>query len=497
MHCDCCSFPDPRRLAVSRRSFLGGLALGTALMPFRSALAQTGTAGSGQLLHQSPRRGEFIIRGAHVLTPDAGAGDVAEGDVHVRDGVIVAVGKDLEAPSAETIEGAGFIVAPGFVDTHWHMWTSLMRNMATGTQGNGYFQVVSKVGAAFDPEDMYIATLLSAAEAIDAGITTVHDWCHNIRTPRHARSGLQALADSGVRGRFSYGPYRPLSPQQPLDVADFTRLHDQWQEFGNDGLLSLGLGWRGVQAVERDGGESRIVPVEPAVYRADYDAARERGLPITLHANSTPADHGHVAALDRLGLLHEGFQIVHATHASPAEIAMLADRKAVLTVSPYSEMTIGYGVPPIKAFLDGGVTTGLSVDTTPLTGRADMLEVMKITHNLYNGQAEREAGMTARRALELGTLEGARSLGLSDRVGSIAAGKRADLVMIDTGGLHATPTTDIAHLTVHSARPADIDMVMVDGRILKRNGRLTAIDTAELVRRATEASLKVRDRAAG
>ncbi len=497
MPCDCCSFSGPRPLALSRRSLLGGLALGTALMPFRSSLAETGAAGSGRLVHQSPRRGEFIIRGAHVLTLEAGAGDLPESDVHVRDGVIVAVGRDLAAPSAETIDGTGFVVAPGFVDTHWHMWTSLMRNMATGTPGNGYFQVVSKIGSAFDPEDMYTGTLLSAAEAINAGITTVHDWCHNIRTPRHARGDLQALVDSGIRGRFSYGPYRPLSPQQPLDVADFIRLHDQWDEYGDDGLLTLGLGWRGVQAVATDDGGSRIVPVEPAVYRADYDAARERGLPITLHANSTPADHGHVAALERLGLLHEGFQVVHATHISSAEIGMLADRKAVITVSPYSEMTIGYGVPPLKAFLDGGVGIGLSVDTTPLTGRADMLEVMKITHNLFNGQAEQESGMTAKRALELGTLEGARSLGLSDRVGSIAVGKRADLIMIGTGGLQAVSTTDIAHMVVHSAGPSDIDMVMVDGRILKRNGRLTSIDTAELVRRATEASLGVRGRAAG
>lgn len=497
MHCDCCSLPGPRPLALTRRTFLGGLALGTASLPFGPALAQTGAAGSGQIVHRPPPRGEFVIRGAHVLTLDDGTGDLPEGDVHVRDGVIVAVGKDLAAPSAGIIEGAGFVLVPGFVDTHWHMWTSLMRNMATGTPGSGYFEVVSKVGSAFRAEDMYTATLLSAAEAISAGITTVHDWCHNIRTPQHARSDLRALIDSGLRGRFSYGPYRPLSPQQPLDVADFARLHDQWDEYGESGLLTLGLGWRGVQAVATDGGTPRVVPVEPAVYRADYDVARERGLPITLHANSTPADHGHVAALERLGLLHEGFQVVHATNASPAEIGMLAERKAVLSVSPYSEMTVGYGVPPLKTFMDGGVTIGLSVDTTPLTGRADMLEVMKVTHNLFNGQAAGETGMTARRALELGTLEGARSLGLADRVGSITPGKRADLVMIGTGGLHAVPATDVAHLVVHSAGPADIDMVMIDGRILKRNGRLTSIDTAELVRSATKASLQVRSRAAG
>jgi cytosine/adenosine deaminase-related metal-dependent hydrolase len=217
--------------AVSRRSLLGGLtlgglALGATLLPWRSAPAQTGAAPSGPLVRQPPQ-GEFVIRGGYVLTMEPGAADLPRGDVHVRDGLILAVGENLAAPGAEAIDGTGFIVSPGLVDTHWHMWTSLMRNMASSVPGSGYFQVVTKVGSAFLPEHMYAGTLLSAAEAINAGITTVHDWCHNIRSPEHARSDVQALKDAGIRGRFSYGPYRPLSPQQPLDVADFTRLHDQ------------------------------------------------------------------------------------------------------------------------------------------------------------------------------------------------------------------------------------------------------------------------------
>jgi cytosine/adenosine deaminase-related metal-dependent hydrolase len=493
-------------LAVSRRALLGrlalgGLALGTTLLPWRTAPAQTGAAPSGPLVRQPPQ-GEFVIRGGYVLTMEPGAADLPRGDVHVRDGTIVEIGENLAAPGAEAIDGAGFIVSPGLVDTHWHMWTSLMRNMADSVPGNGYFQVVTRTGSAFLPEHMYAGTLLSAAEAINAGITTVHDWCHNIRSPEHARSDVQALKDAGIRGRFSYGPYRPLSPRQPLDVADFMRLHDQWQDYENGGLLSLGLGWRGIQSVVQEpGGAAKLTPVDPAVYRADFDAARERGLPVSLHANSTPGDHGHIAALERLGLLHEGFQVVHATHITPAEVEAMARRGAVVTLSPFSEMTIGYGVPPVRAFLEAGVTTGLSVDTTPLTGDADMMDIMKVTHNLFNGQALSEFGTTARRMLELGTLEGARSLGLSAITGSLAAGKRADLIMTAThvrsGGFSMTPIADMAHMIVHSAGPGDVDTVIVDGRVLKRGGRLTAIDTSEVKRRAAAASDFVRSAAPG
>ena len=101
------------------------------------------------------------------------------------------------------------IVAPGLVDTHWHMWNTLLRSMSGGMPGEdgpaGYFPVTVRLGRAFTDDDIYQGTLLAGAEAINSGITTVHDWCHNVRSPAHAEAGLRALADSGLRARFSYG----------------------------------------------------------------------------------------------------------------------------------------------------------------------------------------------------------------------------------------------------------------------------------------------------
>lgn len=491
----CCDYCGAGRHVprLGRRSFIAATGVAIASGPFRTTLAQTGSAPVGDLVKARPPQAETIFRGGYVLTMDPSVPDLQKGDVHVKDGVIAAVGESLASPTATVMDATGFVVAPGFVDTHWHMWTSLMRNMATNVPGRGYFPVTTSIGNLYRPEDMYLGTLLSGAEAIDAGITTVHDWCHNIRSPDHARADARALKDSGLRGRFSYGPSRALSPFNALDVAGFAAMHDGWEEFGGDGLLAFGLGWRGVQAIlPRADGKVQAVPVDTPVWRADYDAARQRGVPITLHANSTAEDGGHIAALDRLGLLHLGLQVVHATHSSPAEVDMLARAGAVVTVSPFSELVIGYGITPIMSLVKGGLTIGLSVDSTPLTGSANMAALMKMTQNLYNGGASAEFGMTAKRALELGTIEGARSLGLADRVGSIRPGKRADLIMVNATRLAMSPMTDMAHMVVHSAEVGDIDTVMVDGRILKQGGKLTAIDTTGLVRRATQASLDLR-----
>jgi cytosine/adenosine deaminase-related metal-dependent hydrolase len=167
----------------------------------------------------------------------------------------------------------------------------------------------------------------------------------------------------------------------------------------------------------------------------------------------------------------------------------------VVSVSPYSELRIGFGVTKILEYLDNGVTLGLSVDTTPLTGNCDMFGIMKIVQNIENGRAESEFKLRARRVVELATIEGARSLGLADRIGSIEKGKRADLILVNTRDINMGPFTDPAYMLVDSAQPWNVDTIMVDGRILKRNGKLTAIDTGALMAEASRASREVRDRA--
>jgi 5-methylthioadenosine/S-adenosylhomocysteine deaminase len=189
-------------------------------------------------------------------------------------------------------------------------------------------------------------------------------------------------------------------------------------------------------------------------------------------------------ALQKQGLLIRDLQIIHGIFSTPEEMKALAQAGAVASVSPYAELRIGFGVPKILEYLDNGVTLGLSVDTTPLTGNCDMFAVMKIVQNIENGRAESEFRLPARRVVELATIEGARSLGLADRIGSIAVGKRADLILVNARDINMGPFTDPAHMLVASAQAWNVDTVMVDGRILKRNGRLTAIDTGVLMTEA-------------
>jgi cytosine/adenosine deaminase-related metal-dependent hydrolase len=343
---------------------------------------------------------------------------------------------------------------------------------------------------------MYHGTLLSCAEALHSGITTVHNWCHNVASHAHALEDLRAMQEAGLRGRFSYGPARSTPLTQPLNVADLARMHGDWAGLSNEGLLTLGLAWRGVQAaLPNQEGRMELRPLSPDMYRVEFDAARKLDLPVSVHLNSTKFDKDHILALHRLGCVFNGLQVIHAINTSPEEMDILAAAGASVSISPASEMRIGFGLPKIAEYLDHKVNLALSVDTTPLTGNADMFGIMKLVQNLENGRSESEFKLPARRVLELATIEGAKALGLSDRTGSLKKGKRADIIMVGAREINIGPFTEPAYMLVDSAQASNVDTVLVDGRILKRNGKLTAIDTGKLMEEASAASQGVRQRA--
>jgi cytosine/adenosine deaminase-related metal-dependent hydrolase len=477
---------------VDRRQLLSAAAAAGATGAF--ALPAQGAV-SGAVANL-PARGDVLIRNAYVITMVPGAPDLPDGDVRVENGAIADVGMGLSAPGATVIDGAGFIVMPGLVDTHWHMWTTLLRNMSGTKPEHGYFPTTTAVGNVYTPRDMYYGTLLSAAEALFSGITTVHDWCHNIITPQHAEEDIRALQEAGIRARFSYGPARRTPLTEPISIGDLERFHREWASFSNEDLLTLGLAWRGVQfAFRQPDGKFELRPLSEAVWRTEHEAASRLGIPISVHVNSNTNDRNHVLAIHKAGLLVKDLQIIHGIFTSPDEMKLMAAAGAVVSVSPYSELRIGYGVTKIQEYLDNGVTLGLSVDTTPLTGNCDMFGVMKLVQNIENGRAENEFKLQPRRVVELATIEGARSLGMADRIGSLAKGKRADLIMVNARDINMGPFTDPYHMLVDSAQAWNVDTVMVDGRIVKRGGKLTAIDTGALMAEATKVSREVRDRA--
>lgn len=435
-----------------------------------------------------PERTEFVIRGANVVSMDPQLGEIAGGDVHVRDGIIVAVGRKLEATGAAEIDGSYTICMPGFVDTHWHMWTSLFRGYAGSTPERGYLQLRNRYGHLVTPEEVYHCVRVSLAEALNAGITTVHDWTHNMNTPQHADQTVRAHHSIPLRARYSYGAPHWLASDETMDLNEVARVQHEHFNGQGDGMLRMGVAMRGP---EFNGST-------PRVYRREWEVARSLGLPVTVHVAEYVDCHrwSSIGKLYADGLLGPDVQLVHVVHTTPEEREMIASSGSHVSTSPPVEAMAGMGMPPLGDLLDAGILVSLSTDVTATNNAADMFSLMRTTRALERYRAHgqksylaqdlvnvrRAPGITHRKLVEMATLDGARELGFGEVAGSLTPGKRADLitVRIDELNMSAAKGIDPFMLLVNSAQPSNVDLVVSDGRIYKRDGRLVSLDAREI-----------------
>jgi cytosine/adenosine deaminase-related metal-dependent hydrolase len=174
---------------------------------------------------------------------------------------------------------------------------------------------------------------------------------------------------------------------------------------------------------------------------------------------------------------------------------MVRDTGATISLATSSDMRIGFGMPPVSDFLAAGIPCGISVDTSALIGGSSLFGVMRDVRDAENARTLNEFKVTARRVLELGTIEGARSMGIDQQVGSLKPGKRADIITVTTRALNMGGFADPAHLLIGSALPENVDTVVIDGRILKRDGKLTALSGSQVAADARASLEAIRKRA--
>lgn len=434
-----------------------------------------------------------MIRNTIALTMDPVLGELKAADIEINNGVLTAVGTRLPAEGATVIDGSNSITLPGFVDSHWHVWGTLLRGVVGDGKQRGWFATKGRLGGFFMPEDVTAGVMLGMAEGITAGVTTVHDWSHNIMRYEDAEANLDAHRRLGTRVHFSYSapsahPSMPMEkmrailakggvpPDEVMDFGNVERIAREWVP-SSEGLLTLGVGVRG---------PARSLP---EVYRKEWALARERRLTISMHCAGTRAevDRIHqVRVLHDEGLLGSDMLLAHCLYISPAEKKFLAANRIPVSMSPMSSLRLGMGAPPVNGHLAAGISVSLSLDTTAISACADVFAAMRVAVGLEAITNRDPEALSPRRVLELATIDGARALGLDHLVGSITVGKRADLIMVRTDALNMAPVRDPAVAIVHSAQPSNIDTVMIDGRILKRHGRLRAVDPDAVIANAEE-----------
>lgn len=432
----------------------------------------------------------ILITGGHVLTMARGVADLPCGDVLVADGRIAAIAPRLgPVADAETIEAAGMIVMPGLINAHVHTWESALRGAAADWTVATYMQAMHRgLAAHFRPEDIFIANLMGALNQINCGTTTLVDWCHNNPTPEHSDAAIAGLEEAGIRAVFLHGSPKPAPKpghkpfsEIPMPRAEIERLR-KGHFAASDGLITMGLAILGPYYSLYE------------VVRQDVLLAREFDLIASMHVGGgTALTPDGFERLETEGLLGANLNVVHGNDLSDRQIRMLVGAGASFTVTAEIELQMGYGDPLTGRLKALGSPMSVGSDVEPAV-RGDMFGTMRLTLQHERGRRTvevlRETGsrpaempVTAREALAWTTVNAANSFRLDRQVGSLAPGKQADIVLLRADDINMFPVHDAAASVVMQAGVANVDTVLVAGRVVKRHGKLLYGD---LARRKTE-----------
>ena len=421
----------------------------------------------------------LLLRGGRVVTMD-GARRILDADVLVDDGRIRTVGRaDGRTVKPLTIDCTGLVILPGLVQAHIHLCQTLFRGLADDLSlENWLAKRIWPLEAAHTEGSIYASAMLGAAELLLGGTTAILD----METVRHTGAAFEALESIGLRATVGKclmdAPSNPAALRESADQAltESSDLCSRWHGAAGGRLRYCFA--------------PRFAPsCTGPLLRAVSDLAEQAGAVIHTHAAETLAEldtvkretgHDEIAYLDSVGISGPRSALAHCVWVDKDGIARLARQQTNVVHCPSSNLKLGSGLAPVPEMLQAGCRVALGADGAPCNNRLDAFAEMRLAALLHKPRLGPEV-MPAAQVLELATLGGARALGLESEIGSIEVGKRADLIALDLDGPHAQPDgADLVSRIVYSARAADVRHVLVDGRIVVRDGELKTADLSKI-----------------
>jgi cytosine/adenosine deaminase-related metal-dependent hydrolase len=426
----------------------------------------------------------ILIKNGTIVSMDRKIGDL-RGDLLVENDCIAAIGPAIEASDAEIIDASTMIVIPGLINSHIHTWETGLRCIAGDWTMPQYGQAMHRgLATHFQPNDIYIANLMGALTSINSGITTIVDWCHNNPTPEHTDAAINGLQESGVRAVFLHGSPKPNpKPGQkhfseiPMPRAEVERLL-RGRLASRNARVTLGLAILGPTYSNYE------------VTRQDLQLARELDLVASMHVSGvTPVSPDGFKRIIADDLSSDRTNIVHGNDLTDEELRQLTGHGVQFTVTADVELQMGFGNPLTGRLrtLDAPMSVGSDVE---ISTRPDMFGIIRTTlqtqRNIDHMQSPRttanaleKISITCRDALAWATVNGAKMVRLDHRIGSLATGKQADIVLIRKEDLNMLPVHDPLSSLVTQAGVSNVDTVLIGGRVVKRDGQLLFVNIAE------------------
>ena len=419
---------------------------------------------------------------------------VVRGDVLVADGRIARVGRGLRAPpGTQVIDCAGRAVIPGLIQAHVHLCQALFRNHADGLELLDWLsQRLWPYEAAHDARSLGFSARLGIAELLLSGTTAILDMA----TVRHTEAVLEAARVSGIRytgGKclMDAASRGPLGESTAAALRETEALGRKWHGAAN-GRIRYALCPRFVLSCTEDLlGEVRRLSAEHGWLIHTH--ASESRTEVALVRKQT--GQGNVAYFDALGLCGPRTVLAHCVHVTPGEMRTMARTQTSAVHCPGANLKLASGIARVPELIAAGVNVALGGDGAPCNNTLDAFHELRLAATLHLPRSGPRA-MPASEVLAMATLHGARALGLQDEIGSIEAGKAADLTIVDLTAPHCQPAGPDPHATlVYCARAGDVTEVLVSGRPLVRDRKLLTLDAGALAARAQAEARRVLARA--
>jgi 5-methylthioadenosine/S-adenosylhomocysteine deaminase len=410
--------------------------------------------------------------------------------VRVEDGIIAEIGTRVTEKIDQTIDCRGKIVLPGLINTHTHLSMTMFRGYADDMKLEEWLQSkIWPLELKLTSEICRYGALLGCLEMIGTGTTTFVDMYYFMEEV------AKAVVASGLRAHLSYGVFGAEGSALEQKSKESTRGFIKFLKELNNPRIKLAIGPHApyscspellMWAKEMANKENAILHTHVAETRSEQTQVyKERGM-------------REMEYLEKLGFLCPNLLAAHCVWLTKSEVSLLAKRGVKVSHCPVSNMKLASGgVAPVPEMLASGVTVSLGTDGAASNNSLDMFESMKMCALAHKAHRWDAAVLPAQQILDLATIEGARALGMDDKLGSIETGKQADLIVINTRAPSLLPlhgaSTIISNL-VYSAKGANVDTTIVDGKVIMKNREFQTLEENEIYEKAQENALALTGR---
>jgi 5-methylthioadenosine/S-adenosylhomocysteine deaminase len=421
---------------------------------------------------------ELLIRDVDVLRCESDRCELLrKHDILIRGTLIADMGptKTLAAgPEADCLDGRGMLALPGLINTHAHVPMCLFRGLAEDVDIATWFNdYIWPLENNLTADDVFWGMQLGLVEMIEGGVTSVAD--HYFHMDRVA----EAVDAAGTRAALGWAVFGSQGNEGVEITASFA---DEYNGVAEGRITT----WLAPHAPYTcDDSFLELIAME----------AESLGLGVHIHAAETAEQtaasleqHGRtpIQVLEDTGVLDRPTILAHCCGVTPEDVELMADSRCGVAHAPKTYLKLAMGAAPIRRFRDAGVPVGLATDGPVSNNSLDIVESLRLMALVAKHEAHDSTVLTVAEALTVATRDSARVIGLQDRLGHLAPGYLADLILVDLGGAHHQPLHDPAASLVYSARASDVRTVICNGRIVMRDRELLTLDREEIVARVGE-----------